>query len=140
MFDRVLNTALNWTCRTAPEPTVSKGLIFYLNVTLVYRLSVVFSTHLANLSWKRLLRWLWISLCVSIKINKNSSPVSHVDNFSLSHQMCTIKIDVPKSFAKFTRKNLCQSLFSTKLQAWDLQLCWKRRYDTGNFLLILRNC
>ena len=32
-----------------------------------------------------------------------------------SHRRCSIKIDVPKNFAKFSGKHLCQSLFFNKV-------------------------
>ena len=35
---------------------------------------------------------------------------------------------VPKNFAKFTRKHLCQSLFLTNLQAWPATLLKKRHW------------
>ena len=34
-----------------------------------------------------------------------------------SHRKCSLRKDVLRNFAKFTRKNLCQSLFIIKLQA-----------------------
>ena len=34
-----------------------------------------------------------------------------------SHRKCSLKKSVPKNFAKFTRKYLCQGLFLRKLQA-----------------------
>ena len=40
-----------------------------------------------------------------------------------SHNRCSIKKGVLKNFAKFTGKHLLQSLFFSKVEASDLQLC-----------------
>ena len=55
-----------------------------------------------------------------------------------SHQSCPIKIGV-KIFAKFTGKQLCQSLFFKKVAGVGLQLYKKGDSDTGVFLWILQN-
>ena len=44
------------------------------------------------------------------------------------------RILVSQSFAKFTGKHLCQSLFFNKVAVWGLQLYWKRDSGTGAFL------
>ena len=35
-----------------------------------------------------------------------------------SHQRCSVRKGVPRNFAKFTGKHLCQSLFLIKMQTW----------------------
>ena len=37
--------------------------------------------------------------------------------FIRSHQRCSVKEGVPKNFANFTGKHLCESVFSIKFQA-----------------------
>ena len=56
-----------------------------------------------------------------------------------SRSQMFFKIVVLKNFAKFTRKHLCWSLFSIKLQALRPATLLKRDSDTGAFLWILQN-
>ena len=44
------------------------------------------------------------------------------------------KKSVPKNFAKFTGKHLCQSLFFNEVTALRHVTCQKRDSDTGIFL------
>ena len=59
-----------------------------------------------------------------------------------SHQMCSIKKGVLKSLAKFTGKNLCQSLFFNKVAGLKLATLLKKRlcysYLLVNFAKFLR--
>ena len=52
-----------------------------------------------------------------------------------SHQRCSIKKGVLKTFEELTEKDLCQSLFLIKLQAGGLQLYLKRECGTPATLL-----
>ena len=61
--------------------------------------------------------------------------MSHRRNFPFCHRRCSIKIGVFTNFSKFTAKQLCQSLFFTRIA----QLYWKRDSGTSAFLRILRN-
>ena len=59
-----------------------------------------------------------------------------------SHPKCSVKKRVLRNFAKFTGKNLCQSLFFNKLQASvcnfiEKRDCW-HRYFPVNFVKFLR--
>ena len=56
-----------------------------------------------------------------------------------SHPEVFCKKAVLKTFAKFTGKHLCQSLFFNKVTGCDLQLCLKRDSGTDVFLWILRH-
>ena len=69
------------------------------------------------------------------KLNIHSTCLSYRG----SHPNCSSKKEVLKNFAKITGKYLCWSLFLIKLQAWGLQLCWKRDSHTVAFLWILQN-
>ena len=71
-----------------------------------------------------------LPLSVDIKI-ENLEAVTCLDLFC---QNCVLK-----NFSKFTGKQLCQSLFLIKFNAWSLQLYWKRDSRTDVFLWILRN-
>ena len=44
-----------------------------------------------------------------------------------NHQMCSLRKDVPRNFAKFTGKHLCQSLFLNKVEG-------KQQAETFNFI------
>ena len=48
-----------------------------------------------------------------------------------SHLRCSIKEGVPKKFAKFTRKHLCQSLFFNKIAGLKPATLLKRDSGTG---------
>ena len=52
------------------------------------------------------------------------------------HGKCSVKKGVLKSFANFTGKHLCRSLFLIKLQAWRPKPLLKRNSNTGVFLWI----
>ena len=56
-----------------------------------------------------------------------------------SHQRCSIKKDVLKTFVIFTRKHLCCSPFLIKSEDWRPKKLIKRDSNTGAFLWILQN-
>ena len=50
------------------------------------------------------------------------------------HRRCSLKKGVLKSFAKFTGKHLCQSLFFNKVEKFFKKLFHQRDSVTGAFL------
>ena len=53
----------------------------------------------------------------------------------ISHQRCSVRKGVLRNFANFTRKHLCQVLFSNKVVGPEpATLLKKRLYGTGVFL------
>ena len=64
---------------------------------------------------------------------------SHSGIYRSSCLQVVFKIDVLKNFTIFTEKQLCQSLFLIKLQAWRPTNLSKRDSYTGVFLWILQN-
>ena len=90
-----------------------------------FRLMLHFYLH-----WKREKMLGSLTYSVGIKLEN----LEAVTCLGLFCQKCVLK-----NFSKFTEKHLCQSLFSIKLNAWSLQLYWKRDSRTDVFLWILRN-
>ena len=54
-----------------------------------------------------------------------------------SHQRCSVRKDVLRNFAKFTRKHLCQSLFFHKVATLLKKILWHRCFPV-NFAKFLR--
>ena len=50
-----------------------------------------------------------------MKIVTSKETIPLIRRFRSSHRRCSLKNGVPKNFAKFARKNLCQCLFFNKV-------------------------
>ena len=90
---------------------------------------------------------LWKVLKIALKIPQNSgenslflskSLRSRLQLYEISHRRCSLKLFF-FNFAIFTRKHLCWSLFSIKLQASRSVALLNKDSNIGVFLWVLRN-
>ena len=70
-----------------------------------------------------------------VTINQNKKNFSRL--FWSSHQRCSIKKVLLKNFAKFTGKDLCQSLIFNEVAALTPGILLKKDSNTGVWLLLL---